>query len=130
MHREQIEIHLIWGAGSLVFMITLIMVASASSSIVLREEHNGNSTHYIIDTSDFPDVIIHTIAYYIACFATTMFLLICALIILSLATLVMELLVEAFHFLRSRHEQRVSRRQQDEQVSERLDTYCDSWNYR
>jgi len=130
MHREHHETNLVWGAGSLIFMLTLLMVASASSSILLKEERIGNSTSYVIDASDLPEFLLHSIAYYIACFVTTMFLLICALIILALATLVMELLVEAFEYVLARRAERAWRQQEQAQQAEHLDIHCDSWNYR
>ena len=130
MHREQTETHLVCGAGSLMFMLTLIMVANASSSIVFKEERNGNSTKYIIDTSDRPEFILHGLAYYIACLVTTMFLLICALIILSLATLVMELLAELVHYVFAHRAERARGQREQAQANEIQDLYCDSWNYR
>jgi hypothetical protein len=130
MHRDHTDARFIWGAGSLGFMLTLVMVANASSSIVFKQEHDGNSTSYTIDTSDLPEFLLHSLAYYVACFATTVFLLICALIILSLATLVMELLVELFHFILTRRAERAHMQQEQAQANENLDIYCDSWNYR
>lgn len=122
----------------LVFTMTLVLSLHSEkttpSPSLTQSEKDSHSLH---DTSDLSELILHTLAYFISCFAVTVFLLICAAIILGMATVLMEMVVEAFrstyqmvHDARSRRE-RARRMHEAESSTEPLDDICsDTWNYR
>ena len=135
MHRPETDRCYVWLTVNAVFMITLIMVIHSSSAMIYKKgnPNGGDTPPPLFDTSDLSAFILHGVAYYIACFATTAFLLICATIILALATMCLDLLAEAFHATQRFLVQakRGRERQQTETDAEAYnDTYSDTWNYR
>jgi hypothetical protein len=106
--------------------MTLVMVVHISTIMIFSEHNGANVTHPLLDPTDISAFMIHSLAYSIACVATTVFLLICAAIILGITTILMELLAEAFQFLRSIRTVRPLQRSH----TEPNDTESDSWNYR
>ena len=127
---ENSHVWLMW--AGLLFTIIQIMVVHSSTAMIFKDVRSQNTTHPLLDTTNLPAFLLHSLAYYIACFATTVFLLICAAIILVLATMSMELIAEAFHAISGllARSWRDRARQQSDPDAEVLDTYCDSWNYR
>ena len=120
----------VWiGIALIVFTMTLVMVAHASTAMIFKDNGAINVTHPLLDTTNIPAFLMHSLAYYFACFATTMFLLICAAIILAMATMLMELLAEAFTMLQCLLTER-SRRQREEQDATDHDKACYTWNYK
>jgi hypothetical protein len=135
MHRPEIDRCRVWLTMNAIFMATLIMVIHSSSAMIYKKGNpdGGNTPPPLFDTSDLTAFILHSVAYYIACFATTIFLLICAAIILAMATMCLDLLAEAFHATQLFLVQ--ARRERERQVLETDaeaydDTYCDTWNSR
>lgn len=127
---ETSHVWMVWTV--LLFTMTLVMVVHSSTAMIFIDRRRDNGTHPLLDTTNMPALILHSLAYYLACFATTVFLLICAAIILGLATMAMELAVELYYLARhllerSRRERTRPQADSDEEV---LDMYCDSWNYR
>lgn len=112
-------------------IFTLTLVLSLHSDIA-----NERDSHPLYDASDLSQFILHHVAFFISCFSVTVFLLICAAIILGLATVSMELVVEAFRSARLMGREERSRREialqhTAEVFTEPLDDiYCDTWNYR
>jgi hypothetical protein len=133
MRVADIDAHSVWVGPLIFFTLALVAVVHTSSS-TLKPEEEYNLTHPLHTSGDIPTFLLHTLAYYIACFAVTCLLILCTLIILLLAMLCIEVIIGAFHFARSYHTQRFQRLEttlsQEAQDLQRLDTYCDSWNYR
>jgi hypothetical protein len=121
--------------GGLFFTMTLTLVVHSSTAVIFSDTKQRNITHPLLDTADIAALVLHSVAYYIACFATTVFLLFCAAIILVLATMCMELSAEGFYILSCMVRSWRLRRERGsqpipEKAYEDTDTYCDSWNYR
>ena len=109
------------------FSLTLVIVVHNSTVMIFKDHHaNTNFTHPLLDPTDVPAFLLHNLAYYIACIATTVFLLICMAIAMGLVTMIIEIATEAFVFLRSIRTVRPLQRGEAEQN----DPECDSWNYR
>ena len=132
MHTTNTDTRHVWCVGSvLAFTLTLVMVVHASTATLYADTRDANTTHPLIDVTDLPAFLLHGLAYYIACISTTVFLLLCAAIILGLATMLMELLAESLLWVHSFNGWRSTpiSPQGREIPGEHLDTYCDSWNY-
>lgn len=126
----------------LVFTMTLVLSIRSDPSGVQSNPtpapySSERDSHPLYDTSDLFEYIMHNLAYFISCFSVTVFLLICAAIILGLATVSMELMVEAYNSARRiRREGRARREREIQQHESRADgeplddIYCDTWNYR
>jgi hypothetical protein len=131
-----------WVFGTvLLFTMTLTMVVHSSTAVIFTDKKPGNYTHTLIDTQDLSVLILHSVAYYFACFATTVFLLMCAAIILGLATICMEFAEEGFYITRGimeawqnkrdRHRQQMTEKEHGDTDTETdTDTNCDTWNSR
>jgi hypothetical protein len=108
------------------FTLTLVMVVHTSTAMIFKHDGAANVTHPLLDSTDMPAFILHSLAYYIACVATTVFLLICAAITMGLAMLLMEIIAEGLTLLSSIRTVRPLQRGDTEQN----DPDCDPWNYR
>ena len=125
----------------LVFTMTLVLSIHSDTFVLSKPPSapsaNEKDSHPLYDASDLSEYILHNLAYLISCFSVTVFLLICTAIILGLATLSMELMVEAFNSVRRIRREGRARRERALQLLETEtdtepldDIYCDTWNYR
>jgi hypothetical protein len=138
MRLPTADAHTLW-VGPLIFFMMAFVTLVHTSTNNMQQSSEFNATHPLFDTADVASFILHSLAYYIACFAITCLLLICAAMILGLAMLVMELLIGAYYIVRSHQAQRFQRaytaQHQSQPAGHELqgsDAYChgDSWNYR
>jgi hypothetical protein len=135
--------HYVWHITTLAgFTFALLMVIHSNLDIFFshwRRERDGMALAHPFEAemTEWYAFALHTLAYHIACFATTVFLLICAAIILALATMCLELVAIALSsvqrlFLRQRQDMALRQAEMDTEIvaGSRIDDYCDAWNYR
>jgi hypothetical protein len=124
--------HVCWAGIVLSFTLTLIIVVHTSTINILTEGSAADLSPARINTAELTAAIIHGLAYSIACIATTVFLLICAVTILVLATILMELLGEALYLVLQLRQPTQAETAPPDAPEDPLaiGIHSDSWNYR